>query len=163
MQFHYCMHCQEYHQLKSPSILIFSVTDSPISTGRSTAGATTMLMTITSSPGVSVVLIIGAVIGGVAGASLVLTLLLLLLTLIWMTKKYKGAANFPHQQEQPEGKEQRKAVHQQLHQYDKAMEMKNNDAYISTTRQIPTEDNVAYGQIESDHNLLSDQCEYDYI
>ena len=162
MQFHYCMHCQEYHQLKSPSI-IFSVTDSPVSTGRSTAGSTTMLMTIASNPGVSVALI-GAVIGGVAGASLVLVLLLLLLALVWMTKKYKRAANFLHQLEQPEGKEQRKAVHQQQqHQYDEAMEMKNNGAYISTIRQVPTEDNVAYCQIESDHNLDSDQCEYDYI
>ena len=133
-------------------MVIFSVTDSLISTGR--------------SPGVSVALI-GAVIGGVAGALLVLAFLLLLLALalVWMTKKCKRAANFLHQQEQPEGKEQRKAVHQQQqHQYDEAIKMKSNDAYISTTRQIPIEDNRAYGWIESDYNLISDQCEYyDYI
>ena len=55
------------------------------------------------------------------------------------------------------------------------MEMKSNDACISTTQQIPTEDsvaygqatpqiqmvdNVAYGQIESNCDLLSD---YEYV
>ena len=51
--------------------------------------------------------------------------------------------------------------HQELG--DEAMEMNDSNAYISTTRQISTEENVAYGQVESDYNLISDQCEYDYI
>ena len=163
------MHCQDYHQLKSSSI-IFSVTDSPISTGRSTAGSTTMLMTFASNPGVSVALI-KPVIGGVAGALFVLAFLLLLLALVWMTKiKCKRAMretqyNLDHQQPQSEIIEQRETIQhaQEKHQEDEAMNMKSNDTYISTTHQISTEINVAYGQIESDHILLSEQCEHDYI
>ena len=126
-----------------------------------------MTTIVSNNPGVSVTPI-GAVTGGVAGSPLlVLALFLLVLALIWMTKKYKRAVSLLHEQKHPEGKEQRETIHQveQQHQYryDEDMEMKSNDAYISTTRQIPTEDNIAYGQIESDHNLLSDECEYDYI
>ena len=75
--------------------------------------------------------------------------------------------NLDCQQPQSEIIEQREAIQhaQQEHQEVEAMNMNSNDAYISTTHQISTEINVAYGQIESDHNLLSDhdQCEYDYI
>ena len=38
-------------------------------------------------------------------------------------------------------------------------EMNDNDAYFSTTQLITTQDNVAYGQIERDYILLSDQCD----
>lgn len=117
-----------------------------------------------TNSGISIVLI-GVVIGGVVGSLLVL-LVLLLLALVWMTKKYKRGANLLQQQEQPKASEQREAIHQhehQQHQGDEVMEMKNNNAYVSTTQQISTQDNVAYSQIGSDHNLLSDQCEYDYI
>ena len=116
-----------------------------------------------NNPGDSVsVALIGAVIGGVAGSLLMLAFfLLLLLALVWMTKKYKRAANLLHQQEQPEGKEQREAIYiQQYQETDDATEMKSNDAYISTTQQIPMADNVAYGQIESDQDVIN---EYDYI
>ena len=43
--------------------------------------------------------------------------------------------------------------------------MDDNVAYDQVTPQITTEDNIAYSQREheSDYNLLSDQCEYDYI
>ena len=42
--------------------------------------------------------------------------------------------------------------------------MESNDAYISTTRHISTEENVAYGlQVKNDYYLISDQCEYEYI
>ena len=118
------------------------------------------------NPRVSLVLI-GAVIGGVVGSLLVLALLFLLLAPFWMTKKCRRAVDPLHQQEQPEKSDQREAIQQIQHQEvgDEAMEMKSNDAYISTTRHnIPTEENVAYGlQVENDYNLISDQLEYDYI
>ena len=109
--------------------------------------------------------LIGAVIGGVTGSLLVLAVLLLLLALVWMSKKYRRTANLLHQQERPEKGSRREAIQQIQHQElgDEAMEMNNNDAYVSTTQQIPTEENVAYGQVESDCNLINDQCEYDYI
>ena len=158
----------------------------------------TTMATITSNAGISVALI-GAVVGGVAGSLLMLALVLLLLALVWMTRKYKRAVSeaqcnlHHHEKVKLEESEQREATHQQQHQGDEVMEMKSNDAYISNTRQIPTEDNVAYsqttpkiptednvaysqttpkiptednvayGQIESDYNLLNDQCEYEYI
>ncbi len=113
-------------------------------------GSTTVIASIVSNSRLNVVLI-GAVIGGVAGSLLVLTVLLLLLALVWMTKKKAAREtqyNLDHRRTQSDVIEQRVAV-QQEHQDDEAMEMKNNDAYVSTTQQIPTEDNVAYGQIES--------------
>lgn len=92
--------------------------------------------------------------------------------------KYKRAANeaqhnLDHQQ--PHRSEQREAVQLVQQEENEAMEMKSNDACISTTQQIPTEDsvaygqatpqiqmvdNVAYGQIESNCDLLSD---YEYV
>ena len=84
-----------------------------------------------------------------------------------MKKKFKRPANLLHQQEQPEKSSRREAIQQIQHRepHDEAMEMKSNDAYVSTTRHniISTEENVAYGQVDSDYNLISDQCEYDYI
>ena len=101
--------------------------------------------------------LIGAVIGGVA----VIAILILSVALMWMTRmKHKSRATYLHQQEKEEGKVQRhNAQHsQETESGDEAMEMKSNDAYKSTTQQIPIEVNVAYGQIESNNPLFSDRC-----
>ena len=102
--------------------------------------------------------LIGAMIGGVA----VIAILVLSVALMWMTRmKHKSRAAHLHQQEKEEGRVQRhNAQHsQETESDDEAMEMKSNDAYKSTTQQIPIEVNVAYGQIESNNPLFSDQCD----
>ena len=74
--------------------------------------------------------------------------LFLLLALVWIKRKHKRVAtdeaqyNLDHQL--PERSVQRETIQQQQAE-DEGMEirMKNNDAYISTTLQITTEDNVA--------------------
>lgn len=96
--------------------------------------------------------------GGVAGYLLVLAVFLLLLALVCMTKKYERAVNLLHCWKHPaEWKEQREIVHQQQlqHQDEEAMEVKNNNPCISTTQQIPTEDNVAYNQIDKDDRVTT--------
>ena len=137
----------------------------------------TIMLTITSnSQGVSVALI-GTVVGGVGGSFLVLILVLFIPALVWMTKRYKGTVsedqynNIIHLNQQKLyldlESEQREAVqHQQLqHQGDEVMEMKSNDAYISNTQQIPTEDNTAYGQatpqIPTEDNVAYGQIQSD--
>ncbi len=92
-------------------------------------------------------------------------IIVLLLALVWIIKKYKrvvaNKAQYNVDHQQPMKSEQREAVLQQNADDGAIMEMKSNGAYISTVgaQQIPTEDNVAYGQIERDHNLLGDQCD----
>ena len=143
-----------------------SQADLSLSTDQKLSESTTITLPITEKQENENTTATGAVIGGVAGSLLVLALfLLLLLALVLMTRKYKRAVNLLHEQKHPEGKEQREATHrvEQQHQDNEDMEMKSNDAYISTTHQIPTEDNVAYAKIECDHTTSNDQCEYDYI
>ena len=118
-------------------------------------------------PGVSVTLI-GAVVGGVAGLLLVLVLLLVL-TLVWMRRKnkrsvHKAKENQQQQWAQLGENDSVETVHVQLHQQgDESIKVKSNCAYNTFARQIPTVDNVAYGQIQSDYNPVSNQSEYEYI
>ena len=79
--------------------------------------------------------------------------------------KFKKADQYNLDHQQLRKGEQRETGQQQ-------QEVKSRDAYMFTTQQIPTEDNVAYGlatpQISTEDNHYhqieeSNDCEYDYI
>ena len=83
----------------------------------------------------------GALGGGITGALLLLVILLLTtcctIALCW-TRKSK-TKNQPLQEH----------VYDEIDKQptsDREFELKDNEAYVSTTNYIPTEDNVAYGQ-----------------
>ena len=106
----------------------------------------------------------GAVVGGIVGCLLVLALVLLLLALVWMTMKYKRSKWETHQLQQLRvgGGVRGEVIETGVHLPDnKTLEMNTNEAYISTTLQIPTEDNVAYVQTENDY--VNNQDEYECI
>ena len=114
----------------------------------------------------NLVTLIGAVVGGVAGSLLVLVLLLVL-ALVWMRRKNKRSVNKAKENQQQqqwaqlEGNDLVDTVRVQLQQQgDESIKVKSNYTFA---RQIPTVDNVAYGQIQSDYNLLSNQSEYEYV
>ena len=148
------------------------IQDLPTTTEQQDRDHETTMTTTMSNTGASVALI-AALIGGVAGALLfvfVSTLIPLLLVLVWMIKKHKlriavNKAQYHldhHQEPQLEGSEQ---MSEEQHQDDGDMEM--NDAYISST-QILTTDNVAYHCQATPHarmltvDIVADEY-YDYI
>ena len=82
--------------------------------------------------------------GGISGALFLLIVILLLTTCsiacYWTRKSKKMNHNDqPRQEQHDEADNQLKSDHE--------FELKGNEAYSSTTHYIPTEDNVAYGQI----------------
>ena len=140
--------------------------------GKEETEATMAVMTPSNLPGVSVTLI-GAVVGGVGGSLslVVLAVVLLLLILVWMSRKNKRSANKAKENQQQqqqraqlEGSGYITTQHVQLQQQqgDRSIKVKSNCAYNAFANQIPTVDNVAYGQIRSDYNL-SEHSEYEYV
>ena len=82
--------------------------------------------------------------GGISGALLLLIVILLLITCsiacYWTRKsKKRNYSDQPLQGQHNKADNQLKSNHE--------IELKDNEAYSSTTHYIPTEDNVAYGQI----------------
>ena len=139
--------------------------------GKEETEATMAVMT-PSNLGVSVTLI-GAVVGGVGGSLslVVLAVVLLLLILVWMTRKNKRSTNKAKEKQQQQQRAQLEGswyittqhVQLQQQQGDRLIKVKSNCAYNAYASQIPMVDNVAYGQIRSDYNLLSNQSEYEYV
>ena len=119
-----------------------------------------------SNLGISATLI-GVAAGGVVGLLIVLMLFLFVLALVWTTRKNKktvSKAKENQQQMQLEESDWIKTVCvQQQQQGD--LQVESNCAYDTFARQIPTVESVAYGQIQSDCNFLSDHAcsDYEYI
>ncbi len=122
-----------------------------------------------ANAGISIVLI-AAVIGGVAG-SIFVFVLVLLLALLCKYKRHNVSKvkcnDQPHQQStQLEESEWMKTIHvQQLEgEGDQSIMMNNNCAYNTFEHQIPTVNNVAYGQIQSScYRPNTAQYEYEYV
>lgn len=118
-----------------------------------------------ANAGVSVVLI-AAVIGGVAG-SLIMLAVVLLVALICKQKRHhisKAKCNDQQQSTHCRDSERVKTVRVQLEGEDnQSIKVNSNCAYNTFERLIPTENNVAYGQIQGNCQPNTVQYEYDYV
>ena len=120
--------------------------DPPIPTARVDSGATASQTTTT----VSISTLAAVIIGGVAGSLLVFALafILLLLALLWRIRKNKlkraAAPNKTQFNQKSQPVEERELQRNEPRDGDEDMVM--NVAYISSTHQILTTDNVAYDQ-----------------